>query len=123
VASPPAPVPESGTVALAAPPVDLPYLPRGSLTVAPKLKNSVDVSFPEDVEGFVKLTVQATLFIDEDGGVRRIRVDTPDVQPPFETAIQQAFASASFTPGEVDGLPVRSQMRVEVEFQAPATRR
>lgn len=125
--APPAPAPQpqpaAPAVAGAVPPVDPPYIPRSQLTVPPRLAASVDVLFPPDVQGVVNLTVQATLFIDEDGIVRRVRVETPGVHPSFERAILEAFSSARFSPGELEGLPVRSQLRVEVEFHAPGLRR
>jgi TonB family protein len=102
-----------------APPPEPPYLPRGELTVAPKLLGTADVPFPEDVAGIVHLAVRITLFIDEQGSVQRIRIDTPDVHPAFERAIRQAFAAARFSPGELHQVPVRSQMRLEVDFEAP----
>lgn len=114
---------EAAATPATAPPFDPPYLPRAELTVAPTLLQSVDVLFPEDVEGIVNLRVQATLFIDEDGVVRRVRLESPDVHASFARAILDAFNSARFTPGKVDALPVRSQLRVEVEFQAPGARR
>jgi hypothetical protein len=103
---------------------EAPYLPRRELTVAPKLLETVDVPFPEDVEGIVDLKVQLTLFIDEDGRVRRIRVDRPQqVQPAFERAIRQTWGEARFAPGELRQVPVRSQIRLEVDFEAKGGRR
>jgi len=102
-----------------APPPEQRYLPRGELTVAPKLQDAVDVAFPEDVEGIVHLAVRITLFIDEQGSVQRVRMDTPGVHPSFERAVRKAFAAARFSPGELHQVPVRSQMRLEVSFEAP----
>ncbi|MEJ8835740.1 hypothetical protein [Ramlibacter sp. AN1133] len=107
----------------AAPAAEAPYLPRGELTVPPRPLGVVDVPFPEDVAGVVDLKVRITLFIDEHGGVQRIRVDSPDVHPSFERTIRQTFAAAKFSPGERDQVAVRSQIRVEVEFQARGGRR
>lgn len=101
-------------------PVEVPYLPRGQLTVPPRVLGMVNVPFPDGVTGVVDLRVQFTLFIDEAGVVQRIRVDTPDVHPAFDRALRETFAAARFAPGELDGVPVRSQMRLEVEFSAPS---
>jgi hypothetical protein len=103
----------------APPPADAPYLPRGQLTVPPRLLGHVDVPFPPDVQGIVDLKVRITLFIDERGAVQRLRLDTPDVHPAFERSIRDAFGSARFSPGEIEQSAVRSQIRLEVEFQAP----
>lgn len=120
----PGPAPQPATQsavapATAGPQPDAPYLPRGQLTVPPRLIGHVDVPFPPDVEGIVDLKVRVTLFIDERGSVQRLRVDTPDVHPAFERSIRDAFGNARFSPGELDQVAVRSQVRLEVEFHAP----
>jgi hypothetical protein len=107
----------------AAPAPDAPYLPRGQLTVPPKLVGHVDVPFPADVDGTVDLKVRVTLFIDEGGSVQKLRLDTPDVHPAFERSIREAFAAARFSPGELDRVAVRSQVRLEIDFQAPTGRK
>ncbi|HYE39164.1 MAG TPA: energy transducer TonB [Ramlibacter sp.] len=122
----PAPQPASGsestTVSAAAPSPEPAYLRRGELTVPPRLITPVQVAFPEDVLGFVDLKVQLTLFIDEQGVVQRVRVEN-DVHPSFVRAVQESFGSARFAPGELDRLPVRAQVRLEVEFHSPSRRR
>lgn len=121
-ASPPqAPAPTPERTSAAAP--EAPYLPRGQLTVPPRLVGHVDVPFPSDVDGTVDLKVRVTLFIDERGAVQKLRLDTPDVHPAFERSIREAFAAARFSPGELDSVAVRSQVRLEIEFQAPSGRR
>jgi hypothetical protein len=60
-----------------------------------------------------------TLFIDEQGVVRRVRIDEADdtgLPPLLEDTARQTFLQSAFTPGEVEGRPVRSQLRIEVEF-------
>lgn len=119
-ARPAADPPRTGTPAAAPPPEpEQPYLPRGELTVPPKILGPVDVRFPEDVAGMVHLDVKLTLFIDEEGRVQRIRIDSPGVHPSFERAVRETFATARFAPGELHQRPVRSQMRLEVSFDAP----
>ncbi|MDB5753339.1 MAG: TonB protein [Ramlibacter sp.] len=121
VTSPPRPF----APAVAAPPPepDPPYIPRSQLTAGPVPLTLVDVPFPDGVKGVVDLKVQATLFIDEQGLVRRVRVDTPDVQPVFEQVIRDTFSRAHFKPGEIQAVAVRSQVRVEVEFNTDSARR
>ncbi|WP_427911744.1 energy transducer TonB [Ramlibacter sp. MMS24-I3-19] len=77
----------------------------------------MNIPFPA-IEGMVDLRIQLALFIDASGNVRRVRVDTADVPPAFAQVVQDAFLSARFQPGEVDAVPVPSQIRVEVEFGA-----
>jgi hypothetical protein len=118
--APPQPVAAATAQASSPPPPDPVYLPRGQLTVAPKLLSEVDLPFPPDVEGIVDLKVKVTLFIDEEGAVQRVRVDTPNVHPSFERVLRDSFAAARFSPGELNQARVRSQLRLEADFQAPS---
>ncbi len=111
--------PASAVLPMPVAPEEPVYLTRGELTVAPRPLGTVDVPFPEDVVGLVDLKVQVTLFIDEEGEVRQVRIDTPQVAEPFERAIRASFGAARFSPGQVGDMPVRSQVRVEVAFAAP----
>jgi TonB family protein len=119
----PPPMPQGQGAAPERAPEEAPYLPRSQLTIGAKPLAPVDVAFPVDVKGVVELKVKLTLYIDEQGVVQRIRIDTPQVHPSFERAIRETFADVRFTPGEREGVPVRSQLRLEVEFEAPGSRR
>lgn len=93
------------------------YLQRRWLTVAPVALDRIDLPFPS-VEGPVDLKLLTTLFIDDRGFVRHVRIDTPNVHGAFADAVLGTFSGLRFKPGEVMGRPVRSQLRLEVEFQA-----
>ena len=58
------------------------------------------------------------LFIDDTGGVVRVVTATPDLPGILGHAVREAFLSARFSPGEVNGHPVRSRMRIEVTFDS-----
>jgi TonB family protein len=95
------------------------YVPREFLSTVPKPLEGIEVPFPESIGGSdFKLSLQLSLFIDETGQVRRVRVDGPPLAPDLEEAARQAFAQARFTPGQVDGRAVRSLIRVEVTFES-----
>ena len=93
------------------------YLPRSKLSAAPRPLADVQVPFPEEVTGLVDLRVNVTLFVDEQGTVRHVRLDSADVAPAFALAILDTFLNARFKPGEVMNVPVRSQVRLEIEFR------
>jgi hypothetical protein len=97
-------------------PGEPPYLPRKRLTVVPEPLAPVDVPFPPDVTGIVQLRVQLSLFIDETGTVRRVQLDTPQVPASFARSVVETFVGTRFSPGELDHVPVRSHIKVEVEF-------
>ncbi|NML42977.1 hypothetical protein HHL11_04385 [Ramlibacter sp. G-1-2-2] len=118
-APPPPPAPAAREEGDALVPGEAPYLPRKLLTVAPVAPMDLDVPFPANVAGVVDLQVDVALFIDETGLVRRVQLESPDVPPEFVRAISETFVGARFKPGEVDRKPVRSRVKLQLEFHAP----
>lgn len=93
------------------------YLRRSQLTRAPQVQTPVALSYPlfeDDTQGHY--TAILALFIDETGRVQRIRVEPPGLPDALEGAARRAFLATRFTPGEVEGRPVRSLIRIEVQF-------
>ncbi len=94
------------------------YVPRGLLSQPPRPVSDIAIPFPETGAVEFDLSVELTLFIDEFGEVRRVRVDDPGLAPALEQAAMAVFHTAHFIPREVDGQPVRSMVRVAVRFEA-----
>lgn len=130
----PAPRSEAGSDAPARPSEALPaprtgsldeeYLPRSALSLAPEALGEVLLAYPPEAPPG-RYGGVLTLFIDADGGVRRVRSEPArpgeaDLPPVFEEAARQAFLAARFRPGERDGRPVKSRIRIAVEFEAQA---
>ena len=87
----------------------------------PQALGIVQISYPPGVEPGRVRTGRLTLFIDEAGAVRKVMVAPPpnaeDALPaPFVEAAREAFLQARFTPGERQGMPVKSRIDVEVSF-------
>lgn len=96
------------------------YLPRDQLTRGPVPQQSIDLVYP-DLAPVGQFRTVLTLFIDDQGVVRRVRFDEADetgLPPVLEEAARQAFLRSSFTPGELDGRPIRSRLRIEVAYTA-----
>lgn len=92
------------------------FFARSALDVAPFAAEPVLINYPaSDVEGGVHAS-ELTLYIDENGLVVRVRVDG-HLPPAMEAAARTAFMNTRFVPGQVDGLAVRSRIRVEVLFE------
>lgn len=102
------------------PGLELEYLPRPLLSVAPRPLASIDIPFPAEGLVAVSLATELSLFIDETGVVRHVRVDGAALPPALEEAARTSFLNARFAPGEVDGTPVRALIRVAVSFDAEA---
>lgn len=92
------------------------YLPRPLLSLVPAATAPIPIDYPpiEGDAGHYRAVLD--LFIDETGHVRRVRAEGRALPAPLEEAARSAFMSARFTPGEVDGVAVRSLIRVEVSF-------
>jgi periplasmic protein TonB len=102
---------------------DADYFTRDQLSVSPIPMQAVLIDYPSiEIQGGNYVS-ELSLYIDEEGKVQRVRVDGPALPQPMEEAARSAFMSARFSPGQVDGLPVRSRIRIEVSFIAhPAGR-
>lgn len=94
------------------------YLPRSELSVGPAPQQAIDLAYP-DLAPLGRFRAVLTLFIDDQGVVQRVRFDEAGdagLPPVLEDTARQTFLRSPFTPGEVAGRPVRSQLRIEVEF-------
>ncbi|MES2090675.1 MAG: energy transducer TonB [Pseudomonadota bacterium] len=92
------------------------YLPRSLLTIAPRPSSTVIVPFPAQIQTPGRYTTILALFIDENGVVRRVRVEGPSLPQPLEEAATKTFMEAPFRPGERQGQAVKSLIRIEVVF-------
>lgn len=98
--------------------VDKAFLPRSSLTAVPYPQRPVLVPYPVFDSDEGHYLTELSLFIDEEGWVQRVDIARQDLPSPLTSAIRQTFMAARFEPGEVDGRPVRSQIRIEVSFES-----
>ena len=92
------------------------YLPRPLLTITPAPSAPVIVPFPRQVARPGRYTTTLALFIDENGVVRRVRLEGPSAPQPMQDAARDTFLQAHFSPGQLEGQPVKSLIRVEVVF-------
>jgi hypothetical protein len=94
------------------------YLPRSMLTVAPRALTPVVIDYPRFDGEADFYSGEFDLFIDDDGRVARVAVATPDLPGILGNAVHEAFLSARFVPGELEGRPVRARIRIEVTFDS-----
>jgi len=95
---------------------DAAYLRRSELTVPPEPIDAIIIPDlpPAAMAATGPRTFILTLFINEAGLVERIRVETAAIPQAIEEVARRAFEQARFTPGELNGRPVKSSMRIEV---------
>lgn len=93
----------------------LPYLPAGRLTRPPVLLSDIDLNVAEITELAHPGRIELTILIDANGLIA-------DVLPSVENADMRLFAdrvaarlsSVRFLPGELEGNPVKSQLKIIV---------
>ncbi|WP_194722880.1 energy transducer TonB [Noviherbaspirillum malthae] len=73
-------------------------------------------------EGVPAQTVILRLFINEDGGIDRVAAEQSVLPEAHAQRLIEAFARARFLPGQLDGKPVKSQMRIEVRLESALQR-
>lgn len=94
------------------------YLPRKALSVPPAPRGHIALEWPAGMAVLGRQAAVFTVFIDETGVVRRMVPDGPTLQPTLEAVARDTFTAAVFSPGEVDGRPVKAMIRIEVVFDA-----
>lgn len=95
------------------------YLPRPQLTLAPSPREAILLDYPADGPLAGRFAATLTLYIDEQGWVRRVDVDRDEALPEvLRQAARAAFGRQRFAPGQVDGQAVRSRIRIEVVYES-----
>ncbi len=93
------------------------FFSRESLDVGPQPTSAVLIDYPQLASVTGTHVSELSLFIDDAGKVVKIRVDGNSLPAAMEAAARSAFMGTVFSPGFIDGLPVRSRIRVEVRFE------
>jgi hypothetical protein len=92
------------------------YVPRPQLTLPPLLLTQVVIpEAPADASLESPSGILA-LYIDEKGHVRKVEALEPKLPPEYERLVQEAFESARYLPGQVEGRIAKSRIRIEVRF-------
>lgn len=94
------------------------YYPRAALTKGPQPLAPVNLPYPSFEGDTGNYRAEVALYIDENGVVQRIDVPEGVLPKALATAVRAAFSSTQFRPGELDGRPVRTLLKIEVRFDA-----
>ncbi len=94
------------------------YRKPQDLDVKPAIATRVMPAFPMIAPLVQKENILLRVLINESGGVDRVLVVGPARFSAFDEAAVQAFLAARYTPGIKDGKAVKSQITVEVTFDA-----
>lgn len=111
-ADPPTPVPSVLAPGLAAAPA---YLSGAHLDPGPHPLHDIEPVFPAEA-GLQDGTVVLRVLINEAGIVDNVAVVRSSPPGLFENSALAAFGAATFSPGMVSGVAVKSQVTIEVQF-------
>lgn len=92
------------------------YHARRELSRPPKALTPIDIVFPPGVPTPGRHKAVLAVYIDELGHVRKVRTEGEALPLAFEDAARNAFLSAQFRAGELEGRTVKSYIHVEVVF-------
>lgn len=93
-------------------------MPRPQLSIGPKPITAIVLETPAGEVIATRQTGVLSLFIDEEGRVQHIESGEPALSPALQEAARAAFKGAQFEPGQIDGRPVKSRLRIEASFEA-----
>lgn len=99
------------------------YLSRDAIDQGPQPVSLIQIPYPEGVQTVAASgpsgqvhTGRLTLYIDENGAVRRVQVNSTELPTPFQEAARNAFLQARFVPGQRQGQAVKVRIDIEVSF-------
>jgi hypothetical protein len=98
------------------------YMPAGLLTRLPAPLADIDLDAPVIENTAVTGKIDLTVLIDATGTVSDViaSVETENLRA-FSERVAERFKSARFTPGEINGNPVKSQLRISVVSETLST--
>lgn len=90
------------------------YLDAATVTRRATILEDIEAS-PDEIGGRTGSgRIVLAVYIGENGAVDRVEVESSPLGEPFLSVVSRQFLSARFAPAELDGVPVKSRMRVEV---------
>ncbi len=97
------------------------YYPARQLHQKPQVIEDIDTNLTLTLPGIETQNVILRLFINERGGIDHIDIEQSSLAPEVVAAVSGAFGKLRFTPGKIDGLAVKSQLKIEVLLENEQT--
>ena len=111
----------SAVAALPSVPSSTFYYHTRDLDVRPGIMTRVEPAYPDTaLARGLSGKVVLRLYINENGSVDRVETLNASPAGYFEASAERAFSAARFTPGRKGKQAVKTQMVIEVSFEAPA---
>jgi hypothetical protein len=113
----PLPVPER-SLGIDVLPITAPaYFAPDQLTKRPQAMSVPSLAVPETAPAFGTGKVVLKVWINDHGGVDSVDVETSDVPEAVAGTAAAAFRKLHFVPGEINGRPVGSLLKIEVVYE------
>jgi TonB family protein len=93
------------------------YLPPKALSQPPEILSDLPESDPESSTIAGSGRVIIVVFINERGAIDKLEVEQSSVNERLRDIAISRIRQAVFAPGEIDGIPVKSRVRIEVLFR------
>ena len=97
-------------------PLESRFYPAGQLSKRPRVIDEVDLETADTRSLLATGKMVFNLVIDNAGLVLAVDVEQTDLPEIFTTAASNAFMKFKFEPGELDGTPVGSILRIEITY-------
>lgn len=94
------------------------YFPASQLTLKPVVLQDIPANLTIDVPNAPAQAAVLRLLINELGEIDKVIVDESSVPERAAQAITEAFRSIRFRPGERDGAPVKSQLKIQIMLES-----
>jgi hypothetical protein len=94
------------------------YFPASQLTLKPVVLQDIPANLTVDVPNASGQAAVLRLLINELGEIDKVIVDESSVPERAAQAIAEAFRSIRFRPGEQDGAPVKSQLKIQIMLES-----
>jgi hypothetical protein len=95
------------------------YYPRNVLSQKPQLLQDVDLSSLAAIVGNLSKSVTLELFVSEQGTIDRIAFESVELDEAVQEKLEGLLLQLRFSGGEIDGMAVKSRIKIEVLFLAP----
>lgn len=94
------------------------YFRRRDLSVSPRMLGELRIVAPAIQKGYPIISIKARVFLDETGRPEMVQIEDKSAQEDIAQAAIKALAVVRFSPGEIRGEPVKSQILIGLEFAA-----
>ena len=96
------------------------WFKRSELDAVATPAGIVKMEYPEKAKTGGAAQVQVRLFIDERGVVRKVAIESAGPERAFEEEVARVWRGVRFSPAMKDGVAVKSQQVIEIDFQPDA---